>query len=148
MLHLAETLYLPWLHYASADLVGRYQPPWETKARTLEFYVLHEGWHRPKELIENALAGERESLPPERSSVKVRHLRYFRLGLLERRRARRGFEYTITTRGEKRLLHLWKSRGYLDPARAVTPLEREKLIYRKEVAILLLEKHIREARAR
>ncbi len=116
-------------------------PPWAAKLRTLEFFTIYGKWIRPPELIEDPLAGEKQTLPPKVKSVSVRLLRYFRQGLLERRRVGDGYEYRITYKGEKRLLYLWRSKGYLDEGRAGTDVEKAETRYRLELSIEILRKH-------
>jgi hypothetical protein len=110
--------------------------------------ILHSGWHKPKELIENPHAGERPGLPPDASLVKVRLLRYWRMGLLDRRKSGKGYEYSISERGEGYLLHVFETKGLLDSRESMTEPERQLLRVRRELYEILNERFIKRRRRR
>jgi hypothetical protein len=83
------------------------------KMRTREFFVFNVGWHAPKELCDHPILGN----PLYDSGwrcLSVRLSRYYRSGLLWRRRRDRHYEYHITERGVERLIHCWKRFGSFD----------------------------------
>lgn len=101
----------------------RYSPPMEDvdlsgaiKMMTLEdvlFRQLEEGWCSPYDLYENSRSYNRYRLKSKCFSIRL--LRYCRMGLLRRKRRNGIFVYTLSEKGEDRLLYLWKKLGCLDP---------------------------------
>jgi hypothetical protein len=120
--------------------------PNEAKLQTLEYFVLTPGWHSAEEVRNDSLASGWESAAPESRSVKMRLLRYSRMGLLAKMKVGRKWEYSVTTRGEERLLHLWRAGGLLDPHKTNTNLEREEIATRLEVEQIVLDREERELR--
>jgi len=120
--------------------------PNEAKLQTLEYFVLTPGWHSAEEVQNDSLASRWEGAAPESRSVKMRLLRYSRMGLLAKTKVGRRWEYSVTTKGEERLLHLWRAGGLLDPHKANTNLDREEIATRLEVELILLDRHERELR--
>ncbi|HYB75714.1 MAG TPA: hypothetical protein VEC08_02025 [Nitrososphaerales archaeon] len=111
------------------------------KIRTLEFFVMNQGWHTPERFQREVALGKWEDLYPLSRAVEMRFLRYTRSDLLERRKTGRRYEYTITRKGEQRWIYLLKKRGLLDPERAKTLQEKNLVSTRREVVLALLEKH-------
>lgn len=120
--------------------------PNEAKLQTLEYFVVTPGWHSAEEVQNDSLASRWEGAAPESRSVKMRLLRYSRMGLLAKTKVGRRWKYRVTTRGEERLLHLWRAGGLLDPHRASTSLEREEVATRLQVERVVLDREERELR--
>lgn len=120
--------------------------PNEAKLQTLEYFVVTPGWHSAEEVRNDSLASGWEGAAPESRSVKMRLMRYSRMGLLAKMKKGRRFDYRVTTRGQERLLHLWRARGLLDPHRVNTNLEREEILTRLEVERIVLDREERELR--
>ncbi len=113
----------------------------ESKMATLAYFAVTPGWHSQAQVKNDQLASDLERLFPRMKSVSMRLLRYTKQGLLMRRRGKRGYEYAITMRGEERLLHLWRSKGLLDPDEAKTEDERKVVSTRLRLERVLLERH-------
>lgn len=111
------------------------------KLRTLEFFVLNEGWHTPERFRREVALNKWEDMFPRTLAVQMRFLRYTRLGLLARRRVGRHYEYAITMNGERRWVHMLKTRGLLEPEKAKTLQEKNMVSIRREKVHELLEKH-------
>jgi hypothetical protein len=69
------------------------------------------------------------------------------LGLLERRRKSREYEYAITLRGEDRLIHLWEVNGYVDTQKQLSKEERGTMESRCAVILALLEQRLETIRS-
>ena len=117
-----------------------------TKSRTLEFFVLYTGWNSAREFCLSPVAGEPLGIEFTKS-VEMRLLRYERAGLLRRRRRKRGYEYSISMRGEERLVFLWERLGLLNPGTATTVEDKEVMRSRLRIASFLAKKHANERRA-
>lgn len=113
----------------------------ESKMATLAYFAVTPGWHPQAQVKNDRLASDLERLIPRSKSVPMRLLRYTKQGLLMRRRGRRGYEYTITRRGEEWLLHLWRSKGLLDPDKAETEDEMKAVYIRLRLERVLLERY-------
>ncbi|MFQ5969418.1 MAG: hypothetical protein ACE5J2_02855 [Nitrososphaerales archaeon] len=100
------------------DLTGK------LKINTLEFFAFNHGWHSSKVLYCNPVLRGLYFVGSGWRCLSMRLLRYYRDGLLLRRRGSRSFEYCITWKGEDRLIHLWKKLGYLDVDRKLTDPEK------------------------
>jgi hypothetical protein len=111
------------------------------KLRTLEFFVLNEGWHTPEGFRSDASLDKWEDIFPYSKAVQMRFLRYTRLGLLERKKVSRNYEYEITMRGEQRWIHMSRRRGLLEPEKAKNLEEKNLVSMRRERALELLKKH-------
>jgi len=89
----------------SRDISGR------IKMHTLDDFELHPGWRSPKQVADSMHLHDRLY----RSKWRVHSIRlnrYCRIGLLDRRRRSRGYEYRLTEKGEHRLLYFWKKFDY------------------------------------
>jgi hypothetical protein len=96
------------------------------KQRTLEFFLIFPGWHKPSELTSDPYLEVIYESPGISRKIQMRLTRYYRQGLLSRRRAPRGFEYSIAKAGEDRLRYFWEKFGESEIDDALTP-EEEKL---------------------
>lgn len=113
----------------------------ESKMATLAYFAVTPGWHPQAQVKNDSLASNLERLIPRSKSVPMRLLRYTNQGLLMRRKGKRGYEYAITMRGEERLLHLWRSKGLLDPDKAKTEDEMNAVYTRLRLERFLLERY-------
>jgi hypothetical protein len=116
------------------DLTGK------VKMETLQFFAFSLGWHSPKDAYADPFL-EEPLYESEWRCLSIRLLRYYRQGLLRRRRRSRSFEYSITTKGEDRLIYLWEKLGYLDFDRKLTEPEKRLVEIRARKAISILKKH-------
>ena len=86
------------------------------KAMTLELFIfpILRDWRSAKELYDSSFF---EALPYQSNwrSMSMRLLRYYRQGLLERKRYGRCYKYKLTFHGERRLNHLWEKFGMRAP---------------------------------
>jgi len=80
----------------------------------------------------------------------MRLLRYAREGLVQRRRRQgqsKTYEYSITRKGEDRLVHLWKALGFLKVPEdwrsqgELGRLDKELAERRRQIAIGILRRH-------
>jgi uncharacterized protein YwgA len=110
------------------------------KLRTLEFFVMNEGWHTPEGFRSEVALDKWEDIFPYSKAVQMRFLRYTRLGLLERRKVGRKYEYEITVRGERRWIHMLRGQGLLEPEKAKTLEEKNLVSMRRERALELLKR--------
>jgi hypothetical protein len=101
-------------------------------------------WRSANDLLEQSRLG----IDPRYRSDKylsMRLLRYYRAGLLKRRRHGKGYEYTLTHRGSDRLIFLWNKFNMLTPPPGwefrgeLGRLEKELADRRREFAVMLLE---------
>jgi hypothetical protein len=76
----------------------------------------------------------------------MRLLRYTKTGLLERTKEGRRWECRVTTRGEERLMHLWRIGGLLDPQKTKTNLEKQEIATLLEIEQIVLERDERGLR--
>jgi hypothetical protein len=97
------------------------------KQHTLESFLLHSGWHKPNELVDDPALGVMWEPAASSRKIQMRLTRYTRQGLLSRRKARRGYEYSLARGGENRLMYLWQKFG--EDTKIDDPLtpEEEKL---------------------
>ncbi|MGD0319343.1 MAG: hypothetical protein ABSB56_06595 [Nitrososphaerales archaeon] len=109
------------------------------KLRTLEHFAYASTWHTRKQFLKDPVVAEWENLTPGKRT-NVRLLRYYRAGLLNRRRkeGRYEYEYRLSPKGEDRYIYMLKSRGLLDPTKAKNPDEKELALNRLAVVKLLL----------
>jgi hypothetical protein len=70
--------------------------------------------------------------------IQMRLTRYFRQGLLSRRRASRGFEYSLAKAGEDRLMYFWEKFGEMKADPQLTPAQESLRIkkYRQMIGNL------------
>lgn len=134
---------------------GRYKVPvvdidrsGTVKAQTLSYFSTYEGWYSAKELLKHPRLGRYLSKVPDDRAIQMRLLRYSKLGILERRKVSREYQYRITTAGEKRMLYLWEKLGYLDPSRANTDLQKKLMRLRLEIATSIRSKHVKDEEGR
>jgi hypothetical protein len=123
------------------DLSGR------VKMETLEAVLLEQlshDWCTPKRLNEETILGA-NLYQSEWRCISIRLLRYYRQGLLRRRRKGRTYEYQISEKGEDRLLYLWKKFKCLDPpigwefSGRLGRVHKELAEERRKLAISILE---------
>ena len=133
------------------DRVNKYRVPafkatqsGAVKMRFLEHFASTPGAHSARDVSSDPQASDGRPGSSARMSAKVQLLRYYRAGLLERERRGRAYYYTITTRGEKRLIHMWRARGLLNPDGAKTDLERLQVENRLLKTEELLQKRLAE----
>lgn len=117
----------------------------ESKIATLAYFAVTPGPLTAKQIGKSPLASTVDSIVAGPKCAPMRLLRYARQGLLVRKRRGREYEYEITTRGEERLLHLWRTKGLLDVGKANSEREKKALEVRLKIERYLLEKHKREA---
>ena len=108
------------------------------KKQTLEYFLLHPGWHKAMELRDDP---ELASLIPKEQSraMQMRLVRYVRQGLLSRKRAARGYEYQMTVKGEDRLFYLWDKFGETRAEGELAPEERKTSIRLNSIKLGILE---------
>jgi len=83
------------------------------------------------------------SYSPVEKLLSIRLMRYYREGLLQRRRRKRGFEYHLTGKGEDRLIFLWHKHNY--GISSDTQIARELLVGLKGMEKGILERQITRA---
>jgi len=93
------------------DLSGR------IKAETLKTIFIEEtlqpgGWCTAEDLLKDPVVGLRLYWS-QRNAVSMELLRYYRQGLLLRRRRGRCYEYKLSEKGHDRLWYFWRKFGYI-----------------------------------
>jgi hypothetical protein len=112
---------------------------------TLEYFLLNPGWShtwtiRLSPELSSVVMGEEES-----HAIQMRILRYSRQGLLERRKSsgHRGFEYSITIKGEDRLFYLWEKMGKTRAEDNMTEEEKQTSKILNELKLKALKSRLR-----
>jgi hypothetical protein len=108
------------------------------KADTLWYFYSTPGQHASRDLLLSPALGALYSQFLENRSIQMRLLRYCKLGILSRERVGRGYLYSITETGKKRLVYLWEKLGDLDQTKAVTEPERKAIEARRKIAASIL----------
>jgi hypothetical protein len=123
------------------DLSGK------VKMETLEAVLIEQtmnDWCSPKKLYEESILGIK-ILFSEWRCISIRLLRYYRQGLLRRRRKCRGYEYQLSDRGERRLVYFYRKFNCLQPPPGwefngrLGELDKELAEQRGKLAIQILE---------
>jgi len=121
------------------------------KMMTLEWVLLKQnikGWCSVMDLYRNPIFRLDHFYLSGSRCISIRLLRYYRAGLLQRRRKGRIFEYRLSRKGEDRLLYLWEKLGCLKPPLnwesegRLGIIEKELAEKRNFLAIQLLENQI------
>jgi hypothetical protein len=133
---------------------SKYRPPLEdvdlsgkVKLETLEEVLLEQkmnGWCTAKDLYQHSTLGA-YLYQSEWRCISIRLLRYWRAGLLIRRRKGRRFKYRLSEKGENRLIYLWEKFGCLEVSKTwemerLGKTQKELTEIRQEFAILILNR--------
>ena len=90
---------------------GSRGPSRRIKMHTLEDFEFNPGWRSPKQVAASMHLDDLLYRSKWRV-LSIRLNRYFRQGLLERKPRSRGYEYSLTEKGEYRLLFFWRKFDY------------------------------------
>lgn len=126
--------------YVKPDRSGR------IKAQTLEYFVNHPSSHTATELLGDPVLGNKLARDRGDKALRIRLLRYARQGLLRREWDSGEYQYSITSSGEKRLIHLWERVGLLDSAKADSEAARAEMDLRLQTVESILKSQEEDSR--
>jgi hypothetical protein len=123
------------------DLSGK------VKLETLEEVLLEQkvnGWCTAKDLYQHSTLGV-YLYQSEWRCISMRLLRYWRAGLLIKKRKGRRFQYRLSEKGENRLIYLWEKFGCLKVSKTGEgdyhgKTQKELTEIRQEFTILILNR--------
>ena len=116
----------------------------QTTLRLRILEQLYGTWLTAREVYDAVLSEDANVSGPH--SLSVRFLRYFKSGLLLRRRRGTRYEYTLSEKGCRSLVNLWKEYTLLTPPRGRQlhgdpgRREKERTDRRRRIAIDILER--------
>lgn len=108
------------------------------KVKTLEFFVFDytHDWKSAKEFSKDPVF-EAYLYCSGWRCLSIRLQRYWRQGLIDRKRFGRCYKYKLAFKGEQRLCHQWKKLGLLSPPTDVTSTDGERNVNTKLAEIRL-----------